>query len=162
MRIGIVSDTHNNLKNVRQIVSLFNESKVERVIHTGDISQAKVMQAFADLEAPLFGVYGNNDQGELASLELAAAEMGFHFIQPPLALDWAGRRIVVVHDPLELEPLDVSAYDVILHGHTHRLRIEHKPEHMIFNPGECAGFMQGMNAIGVLDLVNLEPQLLKF
>lgn len=162
MRIGIVSDTHNNLKNVRQIISLFNEAEVEKVIHTGDISQAKVMQAFADLEAPLFGVYGNNDQGELASLEVAAVEMGFHFIQPPLALEWAGRRIVVVHDPLELEPLDLSAYDVILHGHTHRLRIEQNDKHTIFNPGECAGFMQGKNAIGVLDLVNLEPRLLNF
>lgn len=162
MRIGIVSDTHNNLKNVRQIVSLFNDAGVEKVVHTGDISQAKVMNEFAALDAPLFGVYGNNDQGELASLEAAASEMGFHFIQPPLALEWAGKRIVVVHDPLELEPLDTHAYDVILHGHTHRLRVERNQHHMIFNPGECAGFMSGMNAIGVLDLLSLEHELLKF
>lgn len=162
MKIGIVSDTHNNLKNVRQIISLFNDVNVERVIHTGDISQAKVMEAFSALEAPLFGVYGNNDQGELESLAAAADAMGFHFIQPPLALEWAGKKIVVVHDPLELEPLDTHAYDVILHGHTHRLRVERNEHHMIFNPGECAGIMPGMNAIGVLDLLNLEHEVLKF
>ena len=162
MKIGIVSDTHNNLKNVRQIVTLFNDASVERVIHTGDITQAKVMQAFADLEAPLFGVYGNNDQGELHHLEDAADKMGFHFIQPPLTLDWAGRQIVVVHDPLELEPIDVHAFDVVLHGHTHMLRIEHKESHMIFNPGESAGMMKGKNAVGVLDLKSLQPELLKF
>lgn len=162
MRIGVVSDTHNNLKNVREIIALFNDVAVERVIHTGDISQAKVMEAFAALRAPLFGVYGNNDQGELDSLEAAARDMGFHFIQPPLALDWADRRIMVVHDPLELEPIDTGAYDVILHGHTHRQRIEVVQKQLIFNPGECAGMMKGLNAVGVLDLVALQPEILNF
>ena len=43
MKIGVVSDTHNNLKNVGRIVELFNEAEVERVIHTGDITQAKTL-----------------------------------------------------------------------------------------------------------------------
>ena len=62
MRIGVVSDTHNNLKNVRKIVELFNAEGVDRVIHTGDISQAKTLDVLAGLDAPLFGVFGNNDQ----------------------------------------------------------------------------------------------------
>ena len=41
MRIGVVSDTHNNLKNVRRIVELFNAAAVDRVIHTGDITQSQ-------------------------------------------------------------------------------------------------------------------------
>ncbi len=41
MRIGVVSDTHNHLANVGRIVELFNEAGVERVVHTGDITQAK-------------------------------------------------------------------------------------------------------------------------
>ena len=62
MRVGVVSDTHNNLKNVRTIVELFNAEQVDRVIHTGDISQAKTLDVLAGLHAPLFGVFGNNDQ----------------------------------------------------------------------------------------------------
>ena len=46
MRIGIVSDTHNNLRNVAKIVELFNAARVDRVIHTGDITQAKTIHAF--------------------------------------------------------------------------------------------------------------------
>ena len=38
MKIGVVSDTHNNLRNVGRIVELFNDYGVERVIHTGDIN----------------------------------------------------------------------------------------------------------------------------
>ena len=51
MRVGVVSDTHNNLKNVRTIVELFNAEQVDRVIHTGDISQAKTLDVFAGLHA---------------------------------------------------------------------------------------------------------------
>ena len=89
MRIGIVSDTHNNLKNVRKIVALFNDHAVERVIHTGDISQAKTLNVFADLDAPLFGVFGNNDQ-EREALEKAIEQHGFTFQDPPCI--WIGQK----------------------------------------------------------------------
>jgi hypothetical protein len=32
----------------------------------------------------------------------------------------------------------------------------------IFNPGECAGHMTGYNAIGVVDLISLQTELLRF
>ena len=35
MRIGIVSDTHNNLRNVARIVELFNAAGVERIVLCG-------------------------------------------------------------------------------------------------------------------------------
>ncbi|MCB1645414.1 MAG: YfcE family phosphodiesterase [Pseudomonadales bacterium] len=162
MKIGIVSDTHNNLKNCRTIVDLFNDSGVERVIHTGDITQAKTVEVFAGLHAPLWGVFGNNDQGELAALLEATGDLGFEFLQPPLPLEWSGRRIVVVHDPLELNNVQTSDFDVILHGHTHRLTIEYSATGLTFNPGECAGMMKGFNAVGILDLETLTTELMKF
>ena len=85
MRIGIVSDTHNNIKNVKKAIELFNNSKVEKVIHTGDITQPKVLTQFKDLQAPLYGVFGNNDQ-ERAGLEQEISVRGFFFQDPPLLL----------------------------------------------------------------------------
>ena len=162
MKIGVVSDTHNNLKNVRRIVELFNDAGVERVIHTGDITQPKVIAEFSSLEAPLYGVFGNNDQGELSALEPMVRKHGFHFVQPPLALVWAERRIVVVHSPEELAMVDEKDFDVVLHGHTHRLTIEYDNARLTFNPGESAGMMAGANAIGILDLVELSPHIISF
>ena len=71
MRIGVVSDTHNNLKNCRRIVQLFNDARVDAVVHTGDITQGKTLAVFASLAAPLYGVFGNNDQ-ERGGLNAAA------------------------------------------------------------------------------------------
>jgi len=132
VRIGVVSDTHNNLKNVRRIVELFNAANVVRVIHTGDISQAKTLDVLAELDAPVTGVFGNNDE-ERESLAAAIATHSMEFVDPPLELNWHNRSILVVHDPLELEGV-------------------HK----------CAGHMKGYNAIGVVDLETLTPEILKF
>lgn len=161
MRIGVVSDTHNNLKNCGKIVDLFNGAGVDRVVHTGDITQAKTLEVFAHLNAPMFGVYGNNDQ-ERDSLTRAVTHFGFEFIEPPLTLDWAEKQLVVVHDPLELALVNPEDYDVILHGHTHRQTIEYEAGRLTFNPGECAGMMAGHNAIGILDLLTLRTEILNF
>jgi uncharacterized protein len=161
MRIGIVSDTHNNLRNVNRIVELFNAAGVDRVIHTGDITQAKTLEVFGRLDAPMFGVFGNNDQ-ERESLVAAIGMHGFVFQEPPFELHWLERRIVVVHDPLELTGALDNHHDLALHGHTHMYRYERRDGQVIFNPGECAGHMRGLNAIGVMDLRDLSVEILKF
>jgi len=161
MRIGIVSDTHNNLRNVARIVELFNEAGVDRIIHTGDITQAKTLEVFRHLDAPMYGVFGNNDQ-ERDSLVAAIARNGYVFQEPPFELVWHERRIIVVHDPLELEGNLNASHHLALHGHTHMYRHERHNGSLVFNPGECAGHMLGYNAIGVLNLVDLSTVLLKF
>ncbi len=161
MRIGVVSDTHNNLKNVRRIVELFNDARVERVIHTGDISQAKTLDVLAALDAPLWGVFGNNDL-ERDALNAAIDRHGFHFVEPPLHLNWHGRELIVVHDPLEFDGHLHEGHELALHGHTHRYRHEDQAGTLFFNPGECAGHMRGLNAVGLVDLATLRADLLKF
>jgi putative phosphoesterase len=166
MKIGIVSDTHNNLRNVQRIVELFNEAGVERVIHTGDITQAKTLDVFAHLEMPLYGVFGNNDDGEREALARAVASHGFEFRDPPFVLEWHARTIIVVHDPLELEGRLQPSHELALHGHTHLYRYERNSiagtDQVLFNPGECAGHMKGFNAVGVIDLTDLRAELLRF
>jgi len=158
VRIGVVSDTHNHLANVRSIVALFNAAGVARVVHTGDITQAKTLDVFAGLRAPLYGVFGNNDL-ERPSLDAAIERHRFVFSEPPLRLAWAQREIVVVHDP---RSLDGEPAAVALHGHTHRRVVERRGERLVFNPGECAGHLRGHNAVGVVDLATLAVELLHF
>ena len=161
MRIGVVSDTHNHLRNVERIVELFHAADVAHVIHTGDITQPKTLAALSALRVPLCGVYGNNDL-ERQGLEQAARQYGMTWRDPPLQLVLASRRIVVVHDPRDLGRLAPDSYDVALHGHIHRRVIERSEGRLVFNPGECAGHLPGHNAVGVVDLTNLETEILRF
>jgi hypothetical protein len=162
MRIGVISDTHNHLANVARIVELLNQARVERVVHTGDITQARTLEVLARLEAPLVGVYGNNDRGERESLASAANRLGIALAEPPLELHLSGRRIVVVHDPRDLEGSFGADHHVALHGHTHRRTLERSLGRVVFNPGECAGHVPGLNTVGVLDLTSLDAEFLRF
>lgn len=162
MRIGVVSDTHNHLSNVARIVELFNRAAVARVIHTGDITQAKTLEVLARLEVPLVGVFGNNDRGERSELALAATRCGMTIVDGPLDLQLADRRIVVVHDPRELDVALRDDHHLALHGHTHRHVLERGNGALVFNPGECAGHVEGLNAVGIVDLATLDAEILRF
>ncbi len=162
MKIGVISDTHNRLPNVARIVDLLNHAGVDRVVHTGDITQPQTLELLARLDAPLHAVYGNNDAGERAGLASAAARLGIQLADPPLELRWAHRRLLIVHDPRDLADHLPSAHDLALHGHTHRHHLTRTEGRVVFNPGECAGHLTGHNAVGVVDLVTLEAELLRF
>lgn len=159
MRIGVISDTHDNARNVARIVEVLRRARVERVIHTGDITRGSTLRLLGELAVPVFGVFGNNDR-ERVELAAVAAEFGFELCEPPLELRWHGRLITVVHDRAAHPGLTPG--DVLLHGHDHRLCIERVDGTLVFNPGECAGWLEGRNAVGLLDLTRLEAEVLRF
>ena len=163
MLIGVVSDTHNNLKNIKTIISIFNNENVELVIHTGDITNAGALAEFSNLNCEFLGVYGNNDRNEKGLKEIVK-ELSFQFRDPPLFIKKAGKKIGIFHEPdIISSTVEMNkSLDLILHGHTHRYREELINETLYFNPGESAGFLKGKNAIGIVNLKDLEIKRIFF
>tara|TARA_A100001011_G_scaffold163594_1_gene172157 strand:+ start:1379 stop:1870 length:492 start_codon:yes stop_codon:yes gene_type:complete len=163
MFIGVVSDTHNNLKNINLIVSLFNQRKLCLVIHTGDITNASSLDKFSNLNCKLYGVYGNNDRNE-KGLKEVISKYNFKILEPPHEISINDRKIAIFHEP---DPINkfISTnkdIDIILHGHTHRFREERIGRSLIFNPGESAGFLKDKNAIGIINLKDLSTERIFF
>ena len=163
MLLGVVSDTHNNLKNIDQIISLFNRRSVDLVIHTGDITNANSLRKFAKLESKLFLVFGNTDRSEFGLKEVAA-ENNFEIQEPPYQIKKCNREIVIFHEPDLIDNfLDENKdIDLVLHGHTHRYREEFYDRTLVFNPGESAGMQKGKNAIGFINLNTLNVERVFF
>jgi putative phosphoesterase len=163
MKIGVVSDTHNNLKNIEILINLFNDEKVPVVIHTGDISNAKTLEQFSKLNAELIGVYGNNDRNE-SGLREVAKKNNFQFQEPPRRLSLLDREIVIFHEPDKIDQFlsENKLINVVLYGHTHRYENNTKNGVLYFNPGESAGMQKGSNAVGILDLISLEARRIFF
>ena len=67
-------------------------------------------------------------------------------------------RAFIVIAPLTMRELNLNHFCL----QAHLKRIEHNGGQLTFNPGECAGHMEGLNAIGVVDLATLAPSLLNF
>lgn len=61
MKLGLLSDTHDDVAAVRRAVASFNCEDVSLVLHAGDIASPALADAFKGLKAPLIGVCGNND-----------------------------------------------------------------------------------------------------
>lgn len=68
MKIGLISDTHDNIQNTQKAIISFNDKNVEVVIHAGDIVSPGTVEVFDGMR--LIGVLGNND---LEVRELASA-----------------------------------------------------------------------------------------
>ena len=163
MKIGVVSDTHNNLKNIEVIINLFNDEEVPVVIHTGDIANANSLEQFSKLNSELIGVYGNNDRNE-PRLKEVSQRNNFKFQEPPRRLSLLDREIVIFHEPDNIDRFlsENKSINVVLYGHTHRYENKIKDGILYFNPGESAGMLKGSNAIGILDLINLEAKRIFF
>ncbi len=162
MKFGLTGDTHNNLKSIRKICSIFNSSKVDFVVHTGDITLPKSLEMFSELESPLIGVFGNNDQGDKDELRKVSILNGFDFCDGLREECIDEKKIIIVHDPNDIDESFYFNESIIVHGHTHRYRDEKKGNSQIFNPGECAGMFEGKNSIGIVSLEKSRMEILKF
>ncbi len=164
MKLGVVSDTHDRAQNVERILSRFAEAQVEAVVHTGDFTLPQTLEMFARLEIPVYGVLGNNDHDREGLLGVAS-RAGMHLGEHSLELDLGGRRVCVVHDPEDVDLAELGSREggpeLVLHGHTHRYRWERVGRVWVFNPGECAGFVEGLGAVGVIDVPSLGCVTLK-
>ena len=162
MIIGVTGDTHNNLKNIKNICGIFNESTTDLVFHTGDISLAKSLLAFKDLKCPLIAILGNNDIEEKQSLINASKSFNCKIFEEPYFKKINNKTFSILHHPDRIDEEMISKCDYIIHGHTHRYRLDKVNECIIFNPGECAGFMKGKNQIGLINLNKSEIKIVNF
>ena len=157
MRIGIISDSHDNLTLIRKAVQIFNEKAVDIVIHAGDFVAPFSLAPLDDLKCEYLGVFGNND-GE--KFGLSKRSKGRIFL-PPHNIELNGKKILILHEPYEIVSLTKSqVYDTIIYGHTHNYVIEKHERTMVINPGECCGWLTGNGTVVVLNIDEMEAELI--
>lgn len=67
MKIGIISDTHDNLPAVEEAVKVFNSAAVGLIIHAGDWN-APFSLAKLGAKAKISGIFGNVDGERLRTI----------------------------------------------------------------------------------------------
>ena len=163
MKIGVISDTHDNLEMIKRAVDLFNSEGVELVIHAGDFVSPFTEKPFRALNAKFVGIFGNND-GDKLLLREKYRGIG-ELSEEPLVLEMNARKIVVTHKPKIVEALVASRiYDVVIFGHTHKAEVrkvkeEKGKEVLVLNPGECCGYLTGQKTVAILDLETLSARI---
>lgn len=148
MKIGIISDVHDNLRTLSRIIEYLNKEKVELVIHCGDWDMPFTLKTMAQINCPVRAVLGNGDpdiqkfkyqmQNEemLKNLDL---DLKFRFQD----FEVEGKRIAVFHgDDKDLNNMIIESqlYDVFCLGHTHQPEIKREGKTLVINPGSLVGY----------------------
>jgi putative phosphoesterase len=160
MKIGIISDTHDNMTNIRKAVSLFDSRGVEAVLHGGDFCSPFTLGEFkplADRGVKMYAVFGNNDGDKILLTERGGGFCTFRDGVYVLTLD--GRRIVLMHYPDVAEDLFKAAtFDLVIYGHNHRVRLEGS-ERKLLNPGTCSGYLVDKATIALAETRDMAVEI---
>tara|TARA_B100001123_G_C14726213_1_gene795128 strand:+ start:30 stop:512 length:483 start_codon:yes stop_codon:yes gene_type:complete len=154
VKIGVFSDSHDNVNMIKEAVDLFNAEGVELVIHAGDFIAPFAVAAMSGLNCKVIGVFGNND-GERIGVAKRFESLGE--VHNNLAEVVVGnRRVCVMHYPEFAEAIAKSGeYDIVIYGHTHQVDVRQEKS-LILNPGEVGGWVTGKSTVAIVDLDNLD------
>jgi len=148
MKIGVISDSHDNLKHLSEVVELFNgKQKVDLVIHCGDVCSPFAVNILNKLNSEYFGVFGNND-GEILGIQKLS---NGRFAKPPILKTIYDKKFIVFHEGDISEFIDENI-DYVLFGHTHIPLIKFKGKQTILNPGSLAGYVTESSTYAIIDL----------
>jgi putative phosphoesterase len=164
MRIGILSDTHDNLPMVERAVARLRGLSPDLVLHAGDFVAPFVIPRLGVLDCPCIGVFGNND-GDRALLAKQAGESGNVEIRGCFTVKVAdGRSIALLHghEPGALEEIaGAGIFDAVVHGHSHRASVVKMGRTLMVNPGEVCGYLTGRGTVAVLETGRMEAEILE-
>lgn len=162
MKVGILSDTHDHLPNIAKAVEAFSKNGVEALIHGGDFCSPFTLATFkplAEKGLKMYAVFGNND-GDRALLVQRGGEF-CSFADGSRIVTLGGRTFAVMHYPDLADDLYRSgAYDVVIYGHNHKVRVEGEMRRLL-NPGTCAGYLAEAATIAVLDTSDLRVEVIR-
>lgn len=127
MKIGVISDSHDNLPNLKKALEWLNKEKIKLVLHCGDISSQETID-FANkiFKGDIKYVKGNAD------FDLDLPDSMEH--------QYNSKKIAFAHFPDIAKKLAQSGkFDLVFYGHTHRPWDEKVGNCHMINPGEIAG-----------------------
>jgi putative phosphoesterase len=134
MRVGILSDTHDQVARTEAAVTQLVDAGAQVLIHCGDITIPDVVYELNPL--PSYFVFGNCDD-DLAVLRQAIAAIGGTALGRGGLIDLAGRRLAVTHgdSDRELYRLQTQEPHYLLSGHTHQMTDQRHGSMRWINPG---------------------------
>lgn len=134
MKIGILSDTHDQVERTSKAVSALVAAGAEVLVHCGDITRPAVVLECAGL--PTYYVFGNNDYDH-DSLGRAIRGVGATSLGRGGMIELDGRRIAVTHGDSSKEVRRLAGLDpdYLLFGHSHVATDDRQGATRWINPG---------------------------
>jgi len=144
MKIGIFSDSHDNLPNIENFLHWVNANNVEQLIFCGDLCAPATLKKMIipNFSGPIHMVFGNVTDRELLP-KVAAEFSNVHLYGDAGEFIIDNLRFAIDHYPDRAKELGRSGkYDYVFYGHNHTPWEEKIGATVVANPGTLAGMFQ--------------------
>lgn len=164
MRIGVIGDSHDNLKNIEKALSILTSNDVDVILHTGDIISPFSAKLFTKIETPSYFTFGNNDGEKLLLKEILSSSKNCKLIWPKASIELMNYKIILLHgeDESIVESLaESNKYDLIAYGHWHKVVNKKVNNTILVNPGELCGYLTGKASLAIIELEKKEAKIIE-
>lgn len=155
MKIGILSDTHDDAATVERALKAFASAGCTLIVHAGDICSPFTSRLIKGCSIPHLAVFGNND-GDRIHLAMILD------IRPaPRYAEIEDTRIVIFHEPFINEQIDPTRVDLLIYGHTHQLDFSERDGMQIINPGTVGGMLAEAKTCALFDTGTRKAEIIE-
>jgi len=139
MKVGILSDIHDNIWNLEKALIQLRQADV--ILCCGDLCSPFIIDRLGKgFTGPIHVVIGNNDADRYRITLRASQYSNIHLHGEFLEITLDGKSFAVNHfDNLGYALADSEKYDVVCFGHNHRYEVRKKGRTLVVNPGEIFG-----------------------
>jgi putative phosphoesterase len=161
MKVGIISDTHDDLHNLEAALEILEAERVTKILHCGDVCGPDVIRPLTGLDG--WVAQGNMDR-QLGLAQVVEGTLGhgrLAWLQRP-TLD--GYLVAMIHGDNEevLGNLITSGqYAYVFYGHTHRRRDQTIGRTRVINPGALGGRRWQSRSFCILNLKTGEARFVE-
>jgi putative phosphoesterase len=149
MKIGIFSDVHDNIDNLKKAQKVFEENGIEMAIFCGDLVSPFTLKFLSEWKWEVKAVFGNNEgdkwgfarrfnKYDLSNIEYPKSGIFWEF-------EKEGKRFGVFHGNSEEVVkimIEGAKYDVVCTGHDHEPKIKKINNLLWINPGSVTGISE--------------------
>lgn len=143
MKIGILSDIHDHVKNLELALDVFEKQGVSRLLCCGDFISGIPMRKLGNFSGHVDCVFGNNDGDKLLLQNVVTKnELDVTLHGDYAAFEIEGLRVGMTHYPFYGEAMAKSGdYDLVACGHTHVANLWEFDGCLMLNPGPVLGIL---------------------
>lgn len=138
MKVGVITDTHDQHELITKAVEVFAEHNVDYILHAGDITSPSSAHALASIDhARFIAVFGNCDFDKSSLKAVLRGRQG-EIHRGPYKGSIADKKLLMAHEPRLLGDMPITGdFDLIVYGHTHVQDIHRQGNTLIINPGQA-------------------------
>lgn len=154
MKIAIISDSHDNIPNLKKVLTILDEEKIDHILHCGDVSSPDTLnEIFLQFQGKINLAFGNTDFDHFEEKKNYSEEMPNLEIWKYFGVvEIGGKKIAFLHFPDKARELAESQkYDFVFYGHSHKPWEEKIGKTEFVNPGNVAGLYYRAS-FAILDL----------